>query len=92
LRYDAVLFYVLGELLAASHEGLDLVNVGGYLHVADWTEVGFLWLGALGRDGVVVKSDFLDSKFDLGCLHLYSSALETADKGLKYSLELFERV
>ena len=79
---DSIILYVVAQLLAASKECSDLVNVLWRAHVTYRAEVGLLGFCSKLRYDVVVEGYAPDSKLDLPSLDLYASLPAATDECL----------
>ena len=92
LGNDSIVFYVVAQLLTASQECSDLMNVLWRAHVTYRAQVGLLGFCSMFRYDVVMEGYALDSELNLSSLDLYARLPATADKCLVQLVQLFQRV
>ncbi len=82
LGNNSIIFYVVAQLLAASQECSDLMNVLWRAHVTYRAQVGFLGFCSMLRYDVVMEGYALNSELDLSRLDLYASLPAATDECL----------
>ena len=88
LGNDSIVFYVVAQLLAASKECSDLMNVLWRAHVTYRAQVGLLGFCSMLRYDVVMEGYALDSELNFSSLDLYASLPAATDKRLIQLVQL----
>ncbi len=86
---DSIIFYAVAQLLAASQECSDLMNVLWRAHVTYRAQVGLLGFCSMLRYDVVMEGYALNPELHLSSLDLYASLPTTTDECLIQLVQLY---